>query len=247
MRTLILILLTFSASAQEDPYLLFSKYHKMGVKGDVKTITTYTYQDLDYDKDAALTVSGKLSLVEKKCFNQEGYMIRDSTYSIVLHKGYTFNSYNNYYYSADTNIITVITYRIYSNSIHASDSMYYTYNQINDSTHYYMKYPTLTDSSLKPTPPDMPMQKITVTLNGKNFVSANIKNYHHKNFLLNEYSYYYEEDGNAIRTEGSIVKNHKYSTLILKKDDKGNTTQMISLYKKKRPQSMTRYEIEYYD
>lgn len=248
MRTLLFILFSVTAYAQNDLYLHYSNYHRIGINGAVKTITEYEYIKLDYDKNAPYNVSGELRYLKKKWFDKDGYLTKDSTYTIVSHKGYTFNSYQEYSYSEKNNTITLIKLGVINDSIYSIDTSYIICKKHNDSTLVYQEYNYPVTPDFEPAPPNMPFSDLTLTYNTKHLALSHKVTYHHKGIILEEYLYHYDKDGNVIDSKKLLEKKKgkQVRTIVLDKDAVGNPTKKIIL-KNKKAISITRYEIEYYE
>lgn len=247
MRTLLFILVSFTALAQDDPYLHYSKYHRIGINGVVKTITEYKYIKLDYDKNAPYNVSGELRYLKKKWFDKEGYLTKDSTYSIVSHKGYTFNSYQEYSYVLEDSAIKTITYRIRSDSndttkINTNVIVCEKQNNLSYSYHFVIgKHP------FNPRYLTFDIQ----VLDGKIVFTDNIYYSPKKAKSSQRFEhYYYNNHGSLIKkTIKSYKKTHmtiNYKTMST--DSLHNPTLLLEFRnKKKQPYSMIRYVYEYYE
>ena len=65
--------------AQTDPAMVYSQYTRLGMNGNIKTVTTYKYTKLKFRKGDELNTKGTLYSVIKSWYDSSGRITHDST------------------------------------------------------------------------------------------------------------------------------------------------------------------------
>ncbi len=250
MRILIVILLFgYPAVAQTNPAQVYSKYTRLGMNGNIKTVTTYKYSKLKFAKGDEQNATGTLYSVIKNWYDTTGRIVQDSTaiyYNPQSAVGYCKT------YNYDTQMqapVILITTRFdcmppYNNK--ATVETIVELKQQNDSVVAAIEY---SGSSIKT------FRKKVQTAYRFFVDSGLIRKTVFDNLTKNRdqtsgtATYKYDRYNNFTETTLTVagkheVIQHKISHI----DDYGNATRMLNyVNKNEQPEFMTVYEFEYYE
>lgn len=252
MRTLLLILFCFTATAQKDLRMAFSQYSHLGINGSVKSITIYKYIKPDYDTDDKKNTTGTLYSTIKKEYNTEGYLIKDSIASVINRKKSVIGYCIYYQYTNETTGAPIILQTTdfgcippYNNK--AIKEAVIMFEEMNDSTVNIRTY-SKNENGIH----HLPQATFLLFFQDTLIVHSESDYYHYKGIRLSEQSarYRYDEYGNFThtieRSGNDKIKTIRHEVLTI--DDYGNATMMLNFINDAVvPEFITRYEIEYYE
>lgn len=267
MRTLLLILFCFTATAQKDLRMAFSQYSHLGINGPVKTITIYKYTNLEFDNDTKQNTTGTLYSVIKNSYDSSGYIIKDSTITFINKRGSYIGYYRNYTLTDSIKKNTMVVTTFFERPPEQYQTAKATDARVSLSSFFVFKgnkdivsardYNLIAYNNLKGKKEMAIQGAYLFYLENSLIVRSKAEKYepdikHGKpQKAVEVYSAYeYDEYGNFTQTTEKVgdapAKTIRHEVLTI--DDYGNATMMLNFINDaKVPEFMTRYEIEYYD
>lgn len=250
MRTILLILLSLSATAQQaDPRMAYSQYTRLGINGPVKTVTAYKYTDLQYNTNDKKATKGFLYSVIKNWYDSNGMITRDSTALFINKHGGVRAVCRSYDYELpeDKHVFAIAIATEKNCLTNNYDPLEYTFlvfkpdngNAVTATEYSITKGQKNMQYGYSFIYKDTLLQQTTFT------------NLMEKGNVQTVYSTFeYDKYGNFTSTTEKMDERPQTVTRhnVLTIDSYGNATQMLNfLNDAKEPEFMTVYEIEYYD
>lgn len=250
MRTLLLILLSFSATAQQaDPRMAYGQYTRLGINGPVKSVTAYKYTDLQYNATDKKESRGFLYSVIKNWYDTTGIITRDSTALFINKQGGVRAVCRSYDYELpveeDKYVIAI-----------ATDKNCGTRNNI-PLEYSYLIFQSDDEKSITATEYNITKGEKRMQYGYRFFYKdtmlerTTFTNLMEKADVKTVYSTFeYDKYGNFTSTKEKMDEHPQTITRhdVLTIDSYGNATLMLNfLNKDEEPDFMTVYEIEYYE
>lgn len=249
MRTLILILLSYTSFAQPaNQQAIYSLHTRLGMNGPVKSVTAYKYTRLKYTEGKDTLTTGTLYSVIKNEYDTAGLIIHDSTVTFYgpknmegYCKDYTYNIVDS------TPVIQIFTHY---------DCVPYHDNKPPQETIVVLSSPSdsmvLAREYYGNTLPQRGQKFATsyrFTLRDGLIQKTYFEAYVKRRKQYGTTTYEYDQYNNFTQTTITVgeapkqVVHHKISTI----DDYGNALHMLNFINKdKEPEFMTIYQFEYY-
>lgn len=249
MRLFLLILITSQAIAQHvPPATVYGMHTRLGMNGNIKTVTTYKYTRLKYNQQSPETTKGTLYSVIKNRYDTAGRIVQDSTAiyynSESAHgycKTYSYDSVNN------THVINIVTrfdcFPPFDNK--ASLSTIVELTTPDNSTVLAREY----DGHELKKKRSKVLTSYRFTLKGGliqrtvfDAYKKGVRYYGSSTYKYDRYKNFTETTLKVAETDKQVIK-HK----VLKIDDYGNALYMLNfINNNEEPEFMTKYEFEYY-
>lgn len=249
MRTLILILLSYTAIAQNQPADVYSQYTRLGMNGPIKTVTAYKYTKLKFDINGKQKNDGVLYSVIKNWYDTSGRISQDST-AIYYNPKAAIGYCKTYTYDSQAHApVILITTRFdcmppYDNKATVATIVELTMQ--NDSTVAAIEYSGHNIETKRKKVQTAYRFFVDSGLIRKTVFDNLSKN---KEEVSGTATYKYDQYHNFTETTLTVggkkeVIQHKISHI----DDQGNATRMLNYVNKNNvPEFMTVYEFEYYE
>lgn len=249
MRTLLLILFCYTATAQTSPALVYGVHTRLGMNGNIKHVTTYKYTKLKkYKKDKEAETEGTLYSVIKNWYDTTGRITHDST-ALFYNKQSAFCYTKDYHYAEQDGVpVILITTRFdcmppYDNK--AVEETIVELTMPDDTTVLAREYKGHTLPKVRPTIESSYRFTWRDGLIRKTVFEAYRKGQRHYGTT----TYMYDQYNNFTQTNITIGETPRETIQhkVLLIDDPGNALHMLNFVNKNpRPDFMTEYVFEYY-
>lgn len=247
LKTLLLLLISYTSIGQPiNPHEVYSLHTRLGMNGNIKSVTAYKYTRLKYTEGQDTLTTGTLYSVIKNEYDTVGLIVRDSTVIFYTQKtAYGYCKTYSYDKLDSTNMIHILT---------RYDCIPYHDNTRPEETTVILSPPNDYTVIAKEYPTNQRDGKPIATYRFS-LSSGQIKRIYFEAYVKRrkEYcttSYKYDQYGNFTETTillGDTPKqviHHKISTI----DAYGNALRMLNFINdEKEPDFMTVYKFEYYE